>query len=140
MTQRTPIYTTVNDLELLAQLIENMRSSRQNGEITYVNVLEEKLEFAESVAPEKMPPDVVTMGSQVKVLDLDTKKGQVWSIVFPEEANYDEGKISILAPLATALLGRKKGDTVLVKAPTRTRQLKIEAVLFQPESAALMGA
>ena len=139
MTQQTPIYTTENDLEQLAQLIENMRNRPlQNGELTYVNTLEDKVEFAESVAPEEIPSDVITMGSQVKVLDLDTKKKQVWSIVFPEEANYDEGKISILAPLATALLGHKKGDTVLVNAPTRTRKLKVEAVLFQPESAAVV--
>jgi regulator of nucleoside diphosphate kinase len=137
MTKQERIYTTENDLELLSQLIENMRM-HQNGEMSYVNTLEEKLEFAESVAPEKIAADVITMGSQVKVLDLDTNKGQVWSIVFPDEANYDEGKISILAPLATALLGHKKGDTVLVKAPTRTRRLKVEAVLFQPESAAVV--
>lgn len=139
MTQQTPIYTTESDLEQLAQLIENMRNRPlQNGELTYVNTLEDKLEFAESVAPEKIPSDVITMGSQVKVLDLDTKKAQVWSVVYPEEANYDEGKISILAPLATALLGHKKGDTVLVNAPTRTRKLKVEAVLFQPEAAAVV--
>lgn len=139
MTQQTPIYTTESDLEQLAQLIENMRNRPlQNGELTYVNTLEDKLESAESVAPEKIPSDVITMGSQVKVLDLDTKKAQVWSVVYPEEANYDEGKISILAPLATALLGHKKGDTVLVNAPTRTRKLKVEAVLFQPEAAAVV--
>ncbi len=138
MTQRTTIYTTDDDLENLAQLIENMRMQPNNGEVPYINELEEKLEFAERVAAEKMPADVVTMHSQVKLTDLETGKGQVWTIVFPPEANYDEGKISILAPLATALLGHKKGDTVAVKAPTRVRQLKIDAILFQPESAALV--
>jgi regulator of nucleoside diphosphate kinase len=47
----------------------------------------------------------------------------------------DEGKVSVLAPLGMALLGARAGDTVLVHAPAGIRRLKIERVLYQPESA-----
>jgi regulator of nucleoside diphosphate kinase len=57
-----------------------------------------------------------------------------YSIVFPTEANLEEGKISILTPLATALLGYKRGDTVEFKAPSRMRRLHIKEILYQPES------
>ena len=75
------------------------------------------------------------MRTKEKLKDLDTGEENVYSIVFANEANSDEGKISILAPLATALLGYRRGDAVEFQAPARMRRLKIEEILYQPESA-----
>jgi regulator of nucleoside diphosphate kinase len=75
------------------------------------------------------------MRSKVKLKDMDTGEEAVYSIVFPTEANFDDGRISILAPMATALLGYKLGDTVEFEAPTRSRRLRIEEIVYQPESA-----
>ena len=111
-----------------------MRNQDDRAHLTYVNRLEEELDDAEIVAGEEIPPDVVTMRSKVKLKDLDTDEDQIFSIVFPAEANSDEGKISILAPLATALLGYRRGDTVEFQAPARVRKLKIVEILYQPES------
>lgn len=135
MTKTMTIYTTEIDRKRLGHLIERVRNQEQTENFSYINNLEEKLEFAEAVAPEQIPPDVVTMRSKVSLKDLDTNKKEVYSIVFPTEADYDEGKISILAPLATALLGYKCGDTVEFQAPSRLRRLKIEDILYQPEAA-----
>ncbi len=129
------IYTTEIDRERLGHLIERVRNTGEKENFSYINNLEEKLEFAEAVAPEQIPPDVVTMRSKVSLKDLDTNEEYTYSIVFPSEADSDTGKISILAPLATALLGYKRGDTVEFEAPTRLRRLKIEENLYQPESA-----
>lgn len=133
------IYTTELDHERLGHLIRSVRNHDQKADFSYFNNLEEKLEFAESVASRQIPPDVVTMGSQVKLKDLDTDDYQIYSIVFPTEANADEGKISILAPIATALLGNKTGDTVEVQAPYRIRRLRVEEILFQPEAASIFS-
>jgi regulator of nucleoside diphosphate kinase len=65
---------------------------------------------------------------------MDACEEMEYSLVFPTEANSGEGKISILAPLATAILGRKLGDTVEFQAPARLRRLKVLDVLYQPES------
>ena len=135
MVRETTIYITKTDRERLGNLIEQVRNQNDRANFAYVNRLEEELEYAEVVAPEDIPPDVVTMRSKVKLLDLDTGEKSVYSIVFPSEANFDEGKISILAPLATALLGYKRGSTVEFAAPSRLRRLKIEEILYQPESA-----
>lgn len=135
MTKEMTIYTTDVDRQRLGHLIERVRNEGEKADFSYIKQLEEKLELAEAVAPEQIPSDVVTMRSKVSLKDLDTGKRQVYSIVFPMEANSDEGKISILAPLATALLGFKCGDTVEVQAPSRLRRLKIEEILYQPESA-----
>lgn len=135
MTKEITIYTTEIDRERLGHLIEHVRNENDRGNFSYIKTLEDKLEFAESVAPDQIPPDVVTMRSQVSLKDLDTNEEYTYSIVFPSEANFDKGKISILAPLATALLGYKCGDTVEVEAPARVRRLKIEEILYQPDSA-----
>jgi len=140
MSRKNAIYTTDADLEQLGQLIETARNQEQNAEISYISDLAEKLEFAETVASEQISPDVVTMRSRVKVKDLDNGETQEYAIVFPNEADYEDGKISILAPLATALLGSQRGETVEVRAPSRTRRLKIEDILYQPESAAARGS
>src|SRR5687767_3766865 len=101
MTQQATIYISRTDRERLGNLIELVRNQRESSNLSYVNQLEDELEFAEVVAPEKIPPDVVTMRSKVRLKDLDTKEDSVYSIVFPSEANAEEGKISVLAPLAT---------------------------------------
>lgn len=97
--------------------------------------LEEELDRAQIVAPEEIPSDVVTMNSQVRVKDLDTKERMEFTLVFPAEANFERGRISILAPIGTALLGYRAGETVEWKVPGGVRRLKIERVLYQPEAA-----
>ena len=134
MIQQATIYITKTDRERLGNLIELVRHQNDRANLSYVSRLEDELEYAETVASEDIPPDVVTMRSKVKLRDLDTGEENVYSIVFPSEANFDEGKISILAPLATALLGYRRGDTVEFQAPARLRRLKIEEILYQPES------
>jgi regulator of nucleoside diphosphate kinase len=135
MIDQTTIYITKIDRERLGNLIQLVRNQNDRAHFAYVNKLEEELEYAEIVEPQEIPPDVVTMRSKVKLKDLDTGEENVYSIVFPTEANSDEGKISILAPLATALLGYKRGSIVEFQAPSRLRRLKIEEILYQPESA-----
>lgn len=134
MIQQATICISQTDRDRLGNLIELMRNQRDSSNATYVNKLEDELEFAEVVALEDIPSDVITMRSKVKLKDLDTNAEEVYSIVFPTEANSGEGKISILAPLATAILGRKRGDTVEFQAPSRLRRLKVLEVLYQPES------
>ena len=135
MSQHSTVYITKTDSERLGHLIAQVRDSFDSANQGYINHLADELEFAEIVPSELIPPDVVTMRSKIKLTDLDTKETMVYSIVFPTEANSEEGKISILAPIATAVLGYRLGDTVEFQAPARVRRLKIEDILYQPESA-----
>ena len=135
MTVQSTLYISKTDRERLGNLIELVRNRHELSNVAYVNKLEDGLEFAEVVAPEDIPPDVVTMRSKVRLKDLGTNEESVYSIVFPSEANADEGKISVLAPLATALLGFRRGSTVEFQAPGRVRRLQIMEILYQPESA-----
>ncbi|HMJ07875.1 MAG TPA: nucleoside diphosphate kinase regulator [Pyrinomonadaceae bacterium] len=134
MVKEATIYITKTDRERLGALIERVRDQNDRGNLRYINTLDEELEFAEIVEPENIPHDVITMRSKVRLKDIESDRESVYSLVFPTEANSDEGMISILAPLATAILGRRRGDIIEFQAPSRLRKLKVEEILYQPES------
>jgi regulator of nucleoside diphosphate kinase len=135
MSQETTIYITEIDRQRLEKLIEiaGERSRLANRE--YLSRLEHELERAETVAPAEVPSDVITMRSKVRLRDLDTGGEMVYTLVFPTEANLDEGKISVLAPVGTAMLGYRVGSLIEWEVPSGRRRLKIEELLYQPEAA-----
>jgi regulator of nucleoside diphosphate kinase len=128
------IYVTDFDMERLRRLLEGTRlwSSRDRQ---YLERLEEELDRAHVVPSEEIPRDVATMKSRVKVKDLDSGKELVLTLVFPSDADVEQGKVSIVAPIRTALLGYRVGDTVEWTVPAGLRRLKISEVLYQPEAA-----
>jgi regulator of nucleoside diphosphate kinase len=68
------------------------------------------------------------MNCRARVLDFDTRQKEVYTLVFPDEANASKATISVLAPLGIALLGRRRGDIIEAKVPGGTRKLRIEQV------------
>ncbi len=94
-----------------------------------------ELERAVIVDPKDVPQDVVTMRSVVRVVDLDTNKEEEYRLVYPQEADIREGKISILAPVGTAIIGAREGETIEWNVPNGLRRLKIKKVTYQPEAA-----
>lgn len=58
----------------------------------------------------------------------------IMKVVFPQDANFGEGTVSILAPLGAALLGRRRGETVSYSAPGGEIQIEIVEIIYQPES------
>jgi len=97
--------------------------------------LQAEMARAEIVASEKIPGDVVTMNSQVVLRDLNTSKRLTYTLVFPRDADVGAGRISVLAPIGTAILGYRAKDTVECSAPSGTRRIRIEKILYQPEAA-----
>lgn len=75
-----------------------------------------------------MPKDVIRMNSRVRVFDFDTRRSEMYTLTFPEEADISKGMISVLAPLGIALLGRRKRDVVEAQVPGGVRQLRVESV------------
>lgn len=128
-----PIFITEQDLERLRKLVIKQRSSTGSSE--YLQRLQSELEKAAVVDPAEVPADVVTMNSTVELLDLDSGVTEVRTLVFPEEADVEQAKVSVLAPIGTAMLGYRVGDTFEWKVPAGTRKLKITRLLYQPEAA-----
>jgi regulator of nucleoside diphosphate kinase len=134
-TKETTIYITELDRQRLEKLIELAGERSRVANYEYLRRLEEELERAETVAPEDVPADVITMRSKVRLRDLDTCEEMVYKLVFPTEANFDEGKISVLAPVGTAMLGYRVGSRIEWDVPSGRRTLKVEEILYQPEAA-----
>ncbi|KAB2835548.1 MAG: transcription elongation factor GreAB, partial [Candidatus Brocadia sp.] len=71
----------------------------------------------------------------VVLQDLETGEEETYTLVFPENADIARGKISILAPIGTAMLGYEAGDAFEWKVPAGKRRLKVKQILYQPEAA-----
>lgn len=123
---------TYDDMERLRGLLDATRSFHRDRE--YLALLEEELDRAEMVPAEAVPEDVVTMHSTVRVRELDTGKRTTYTLVFPREADFKRNRISVLAPIGTALLGYRAGDVVEWNMPAGGRRLLIESVDYQPEA------
>lgn len=127
------IYITENDVKRLQALLEAAKQSQYYGSDELQN-LGAELNRAIVVASKDVPRDVVTMNSKVRLLDLETKDEMTYTLVFPEEADFSEGKISVLAPIGTAMLGYRAGDTFSWPVPAGVRRIKILSILYQPEA------
>ena len=132
------IYVTEPDYQRLTGLIEITRD-RSGVDREYLNTLEGELDRAEIVDPKRIPANVITMRSKVRLKDLVNGETKIYSLVFPTEANLGEGKISVLAPIGTAILGYKSGDSIEWPVPSGVRKLKVDEILYQPEAAGEYG-
>ena len=121
------------DKQRLMRLLRNAGTSMEDR--ADLEDLTHEIERGAEVQPQDIPPDVVTMNSSVRVTDLEAGTSHTYTIVFPADADYEKGRISILAPLGTALLGYRIGDVVNWHMPGGTRQLRIDALIYQPEAA-----
>lgn len=121
------------DFDRLNELVHSPRFRVTHSPM--VAMLERELERGEVVAPTSVPKGVVTMNSKVRFRDLGSGERETYTLVYPAEANVDDGKLSVLAPLGAALLGAKAGDVVECCAPGGVRRLKVERILYQPEAA-----
>jgi regulator of nucleoside diphosphate kinase len=130
----TSIYITELDYNRLSGLIDRTRE-RNSSDREYLNKLEAELDRAEIVEPKDIPADVITMRSKVRLKDLVSGESNTYSLVFPTEADFAEGKISVLAPIGTAILGYRQGDTIEWPVPSGLRKLKVEEIVYQPEAA-----
>ena len=92
--------------------------------------LENKISRAEVIKTEKLTGDKVIFGATVTLGDLENKRKIVYQIVGTEEADVENGKVSISSPLAKALLGKKIDDTVEVYSPGGSREYDIEKIEF----------
>jgi len=101
-------------------------------ELAELSVLRTAIARAEIVAPENTPNDLITVNGCAELLDLDTGERMRLTLVFPRDANAEEDKISVLAPLGTAMLDQRVGDEFEWSVPYGRRRLKVLSVAFQP--------
>lgn len=132
--EKRRIYINAFDKTRLMKLIEHNDILR-NPDKNYLFELEKELNRGEIVEPKDIPKDVITMNSSVHLKDLDSGEEITYTLVFPGISDISENKISILAPIGTALIGYRVGDIIEWKVPAGLRRLKVEEILYQPEAA-----
>ncbi|MFZ1746832.1 MAG: nucleoside diphosphate kinase regulator [Nitrospirales bacterium] len=130
------IYITEYDLNRLMELLDvGLMFRGSMNESQHLDSLKEELDRAHIVQSKDIPSDVVTMNSRVRLRDMSKEDELVYTLVFPRDADMLKGRISILAPVGTAILGYRVGDIVEWQVPAGKRNFKIEEVLYQPEAA-----
>ena len=87
-----------------------------------------ELRRARVVPRAELPPDVVTMNAAVRLRDLETGEEETYTLVYPADADIAENKLSVLAPVGTALLGYRAGDVVEWPVPAGVSRFRIEEV------------
>jgi regulator of nucleoside diphosphate kinase len=128
------IYITDFDYERLMALIKNP-GQIEHADAESISSLKNELSRAQLVASRDIPADVATMNSTVRMVDEDTGEEEEYTLVFPSDADILQGKISIMAPIGTAMLGYRVGDIFSWPVPSGERHLRIEQVIYQPEAA-----
>ncbi|HYC53752.1 MAG TPA: nucleoside diphosphate kinase regulator [Candidatus Binatia bacterium] len=118
------------DRDHLDRVLENAGGRRD------LERLREEIERAEIVEPDEVPADVVTMNSTVRFSDEETGEEREMTLVFPAFADVDAGRVSVLAPVGSALLGLSVGDSIDWPMPSAgERTLRVIAITYQPEAA-----
>lgn len=132
MDQKTPIIISQLDVERLERLLDTVDEEDSPG----APRLRAELYRADIVDPADMPDDVVSMNSSADCVDESSNKQYTLTLVYPRDADSAAGRISILAPIGSALLGLRVGQSMDWPGQGgRTLRLKVTAIRYQPEAA-----
>tara|TARA_B110001454_G_C12723308_1_gene436464 strand:+ start:7990 stop:8466 length:477 start_codon:yes stop_codon:yes gene_type:complete len=87
--------------------------------------IQNKLATAEVVDPKLIKSDKIVFGATVELCDLDTDEKSHYQIVGVDESDVKLGKVSILSPIARALIGKTKGDVIVVQSPKGDKEFEV---------------
>lgn len=130
MTAERSIYITAQDMTRLRSLVAALKNSRED-----VKALSAELDRAHVVIPAEIPRNVITMNSKARLRELVTEDVMTYTLVFPDQADYEARRISVLAPIGMAMLGQREGDEFGWVVPAGRVRLRVEKVIYQPEAA-----
>ena len=128
-TERHKISKAIGEARLQGDTTENAeydadKDAQEHDEVR-MSELEAKLSMVRIIENENIPSDKIFIGAVVSLVDLETKEKLTYTLVSPEESNYEEGKISIYSPIGKALMGHKKDDEIDIKVPAGSLRYKV---------------
>lgn len=136
MTAHTPsqhptLLVTATDLSRLQNHLERLEGTLSDA----AEALGDELLRARVIPSEEAPPTLVTMNSRVVFENLDTGRQREVTLVYPNEANAEAGRVSVLAPVGSALLGLSEGQEITWPLPDGSRgRFRITRIVYQPEA------
>jgi regulator of nucleoside diphosphate kinase len=126
---------TLTELDHVRLLNLLRRDAPGDGSPAQQQAFEAMLDASALVPSRAVPPDVVTMYSQVLLQDIETGQRSTLTLCYPTDAEPATGFVSVLSPVGTALLGLRVGSVADWPTPRGARKAaEIVAILFQPES------
>lgn len=132
MNTRPKLIVSSLDADRLDKLLDSLPEGTFPGK----SDLQAELERAEIVEPRDVPPTVVTMNSTVRFRVESSSEEFTLTLVYPRDMDSSSGKISILAPVGSALLGLSQGDEIEWPRPGGgVLRVRIEDIVYQPERA-----
>ena len=128
------IFITRHDHARLTLMLEEALAGKHRDTASLKD-LSRELAVAQTVDPKSVPSDVVTMNSRVVLQDGEDGETTEYTLVFPEQANIEQGRLSVVSPIGTAILGYAKGDTLTWQTPGGPRKIRIVDLPSHPEAA-----
>lgn len=124
----SPVILLKSDYEILNGFVKNIQGMQVNEKENFAKLYQE-IKKAQIVEPADFPEDVVRLDSEVVIKDLQTKRDMKITIVLPKHADIKQKKVSVLAPIGTALLGFRKGQKVSWEVPSGKKDFMIKDVV-----------
>ena len=115
-TKQDQVILLKKDFEILNNYVKNLHGMQVNEKENF-RKLSQELQKAELVSVDDFPNDVVRLDSTVVVRDIQTNRDMTITIVMPASADIKQKKVSVLAPIGTALIGFRKGQKVSWEVP-----------------------
>lgn len=133
--ERPAVIRAIEEARAQGDISENAEYDAAKERQAYIEgrlaEIQTKLATAEVIDPASIKADRVVFGATVKLMDVDTEEESQYQIVGMDEADVKQGMISVLSPLARALIGKKVGDMVTVQSPKGDKEYEILAFLYK---------
>lgn len=132
MTDIPNIVVSSLDADRLETMLESAGAKNFPGRAD----LQKELDRATILSPQDMPPTVVTMNSTVRFKVESSPEEFTLTLVYPKDVGSEGGRISIMAPVGSAMLGLSQGDSIEWPRPGGGKlRVRIEEITYQPERA-----
>lgn len=132
---RPTIIEAISEARAHGDLSENAEyhaaKEKQSMNEGYIKDLEGKISCADIIDPKSLSGDIVKFGATVTLIDEDTDETKTYQIVGEYEADIDKGAVSIVSPLARALIGKKQGTSIELITPKGTKGYEIKKVEYK---------
>ncbi|MGC1242027.1 MAG: GreA/GreB family elongation factor [Chryseosolibacter sp.] len=126
------MHITVNDYQRITELTE--LPALQKRDPVIADRLFRELKVAKRFPQNKISKSIVTMNSRALLKELKSGRETEITIVYPQDADIREKKVSLFSPIGVALLGCREGDIASWRVPAGVGRFKVEKVLYQPEA------
>jgi regulator of nucleoside diphosphate kinase len=127
--------SSYHSLVVTAQDFDRVQDAISTASGFDLDRLDSELARAQIIDQKDAPRSLITMNSKVTYEDVKSGKRQTVRLVYPRDANVSKDRISVFAPLGSALLGLREGQEIEWTMPGGVRRIKVVEVLYQPEAA-----